>query len=55
MFNKQMWLFKNKDALIDAWELGIDEQGNEIKEASYDEFEARCWQSFEQSQIDEVD
>ena len=52
MFNKQMWLFKHRDALIEAWELGIDEQGNEITEAEYEDFENRCWKSFEQSQID---
>lgn len=52
MIKKAAWLFRHKESIIDSWELGIDEQGNEITETEYADFEERCWQSFDESQVD---
>lgn len=56
MFNRltkyESWIRKNKEQLLDAWEVGFHQNGDPIDEKCYEDFVANCWQSYQDSEVD---
>lgn len=52
--NRAQWLRKWKEDLLHAWDVGVDPNGYPIEQETEEEFIEACWQSFDESQTNDV-